>query len=79
MEKDILLQILKSDPISFTLDEIEDMMDEELNKDFGEMDSELVDICARILEEAYLKPEDGSAQSRIEIKPFKELLYAAII
>ena len=79
MDKDILLQILKCDPISFTLNEIEDIMDEELNKDPDEMDSELIDMCARILEKAYFRPEDKSAQSGAEIKPFKELLCAAIV
>lgn len=55
MEKDILLKMLRSDPSSFTLIEIEDMMDEELNKEPGEMDSELIDLCADILEKAYFK------------------------
>lgn len=79
MEKDILLQMLKCGPISFTIDEIEDLMDHELNKDFSEMDSELIDICADILENAYLKHDSDSAESKIEIKPFKEILCAAIV
>lgn len=55
MEKDILLQMLGCDPISFTLDEIEAMMDDEMNKASGEMDGGLVDLCADILENAYLR------------------------
>ena len=46
--KDII-QILKSEPDKFTYAEIEQMMDEELEKDPSEMDTDFVDLCADVL------------------------------
>lgn len=61
MNNDTLLEALKSDSMSFTLAEIEEMMDEELNKDPNEMDTDLIDICANIINKAYsqTKEEDS--------------------
>lgn len=61
MNNDTLLEALKSDSMSFTLAEIEEMMDEELNKDPNEMDTDLIDICANIINKAYsqIKEEDS--------------------
>lgn len=50
MNKKTLTRILKSDPEKFTLREIEEMMDEELNKDTNEMDTDFIDLCADALE-----------------------------
>lgn len=50
MNKKSLTRILKSDPQKFTLREIEEMMDEELNKDTDEMDTDFIDLCAEVLE-----------------------------
>lgn len=79
MEKDILLEILKCAPISFTLKEIEDMMDEELGKSPSEMDAELIDICADILEKAYFESEIEQTKSKIEMKTFKPMPIAAVV
>ena len=49
MKKDDLLEALKSPAMKMTLQEIQEMMDHELNKDPDEMDAEIVDICAHIL------------------------------
>lgn len=59
MENDTLLQALKKDSMSFKLSEIEEMMNEELNKDPNEMDTELVDLCAEILESTYFERSDN--------------------
>lgn len=59
MEKDTLLQTLKKDSASFKLSEIEEMMNEELNKDPNEMDTELVDLCSEILESAYFERSEN--------------------
>lgn len=59
MENDTLLQTLKKDSTSFKLSEIEEMMNEELNKDPNKMDTELVDLCAEILESAYFERSEN--------------------
>lgn len=79
MEKDILLEILKCAPISFTLKEIEDMMDDELGKSPAEMDAELVDICVDILYKAYFDSENKQTENKIEMKAFKPVPLAAIV
>ena len=55
MNNDTLLETLKSDSMSFTLAEIEEMMDDELSKEPGEMDTKLIDIWADIINKAYAK------------------------
>lgn len=49
MDKDTVIKMLKSEQITFTLDEISEMMDEELGKSPDEMDTELVDACLEVL------------------------------
>lgn len=78
MDKEILLQILKCDPISFKLNEIEEMLDEELNKEPEEMDAELIDFLADILEKAYFKTEEQPAENISAIKAYDILQFAAI-
>ena len=78
MDKEILLQILKCDPISFKLNEIEEMLDEELNKEPEEMDAELIDFLADILEKAYLKTEEEPAENLKTIRAYEILRFAAI-
>lgn len=53
MNNDTLLKTLKSNSMTFTIKEIQEMMDEELNKSPEEMDTELVDLCANILNQVY--------------------------
>lgn len=55
MDKKTLLEILKTEPFSFTLREIEEIMDEELGKSPDDMDTELIDLCADILEREQAK------------------------
>ena len=82
MDKITLLEILKTEQFSFTLREIEEIMDEELSKTPDEMDTELIDICADILDREYSK-EDAEPKSRNNkrkhIKARKVLLIAAIL
>lgn len=94
MNNDTLLETLKSDSMSFTLSEIEEMMNEELNKDPNEMDTDLVDICADIINKAYAQTKEVASDiltnpkdtvpaqkenKRKRIKFGKILLAAAII
>lgn len=50
--KEILLEILNQKYEVMTLAEIEDMMDEELEKDPDEMDTGLIEICLDALTKA---------------------------
>jgi len=50
MDKDTLIEILKSKSMSFTAEEIKKLMDEELSKDPSEMDTDLVDLCLDALD-----------------------------
>ncbi len=53
MNNDKLLEILKTNSMTFTVKEIQEMMDEELNKNPEEMDTDLVDLCAEVLNKIY--------------------------
>lgn len=87
MDRDILLQAFKAGSMPLTLEEIEMIMDEEMEKDPSEMDGDLVEICLDILTKASLKKEektaenskteDGKNKKRIKLK--RMLLFAAII
>ena len=82
MDKITLLEILKTEPFSFTLREIEEIMDEELSKTPDEMDTELIDICADILDKEYSKENAESKSNNQKVKKFKAgkvLLIAAIL
>ena len=58
--------------MSFTLAEIEEMMDEELNKDPSEMDTDLIDICADIINKAYAKVKEDSVSLSIQNQKIAE-------
>lgn len=88
MNKNSLLETLNSNKAKLTLEDIRTIMDEELNKDPNEMDTDLVDMCMDILEEAsenaqadenaeIIKPS-GSGNKRV-IKLTRALLIAAIV
>lgn len=82
MDKKTLLEILKTESFSFTLREIEEIMDEELNKSPDEMDTELIDVCVDVLSKAYSKENTGSESKNPKTKKFKAgrfLLAAAIL
>ena len=90
MKNDTLLEALKKGSASFTLSEIEEMMNEELNKDPEKMDTELIDLCAEILNKAYSEEEnekhntisvskENNTKKGKKIKFGKILLIAAIV
>lgn len=82
MKQITLLEILKTKPFSFTVREIEEILDEELSKSPDEMDTDLVDICVDVLEKAYSEENGGSKPKNQKIKKFKigkVLLAAAIV
>ena len=82
MDQKILLEILKTEPFSFTLREIEEIMDEELSKAPEDMDTELVDICIDILDRECSKESAVSESKNQKIKKLKVrkvLLVAAIL
>lgn len=72
MNNDTLLETLKSDSMSFTLAEIEEMMDDELSKEPGEMDTKLIDICADIINKAYAKVEEDSVSLSVQNQKLAE-------
>lgn len=49
MNKAELIELLSDEPMRFTKTELREMMEEELNKDPSEMDTDFVDLCAEIL------------------------------
>lgn len=63
MRKITLFDILNREPFKFPFREIEEMMDEELDKSPEEMDTELIDICAGVLNKAY--SEENNEQNLI--------------
>lgn len=82
MKKLTLLEILKTKPFSFTLREIEEIMDAELREAPENMDTELVDLCVDILYSAYSEENDESKPNKPKIqkiKARKALLIAAIL
>ena len=46
MDRLTLLETLKSKSMTLSLEDIQGIMDEELNKNPEEMDAELIDLCA---------------------------------
>lgn len=82
MNKITLLEILKTKPFSFTLREIEEIMDEELRESPENMDTELIDLCVDILDRAYSEENDESKPNKPKIQKIKArkvFLIAAIL
>lgn len=83
MDRDKLLEMINAEPISFTLEEIENIMDEELEKAPEEMDGELVQICLNVLTKAHSEAEKGEVEPEKKKlyyrKPFRALIAAAVI
>lgn len=88
MNKDSLLETLNSNKAKLTFEDIRAIMDEELNKDPAEMDTDLVDMCMDVLAEAAatvqanenkesLKP--SGTDSKKVFKFTRALLIAAIV
>lgn len=53
MDRLTLLETLKSKSMTLSLEDIQGIMDEELSKNPEEMDAELIDLCADVLDNAY--------------------------
>lgn len=51
MDKNILIEILKSKNDDISVKEIEDSLNEELSKSPEEMDTDLVDLCLKALKD----------------------------
>lgn len=83
MDRDKLLEMINAEPISFTLEEIENIMDEELEKAPEEMDGELVQICLNVLTKAHSEAEKSEVEPEKKKiyyrKPFRALIAAAVI
>lgn len=90
MDKLKLTDTLKSKSMTLTVGEIESIMDEELNKSPDEMDTELIELCADLLDKAYFKPEtanltdntslsDNKKSKNKKLKLGRFLLIAALI
>lgn len=83
MKQITLYDILNTEPIKFTLREIEEMMDEELSKDPDEIDTEFISICADVINRAHAEEDKRIEQEEKlkakKIKARKVLLIAAIL
>lgn len=83
MKQITLYDILNTEPFKFTLREIEEMMDEELSKDPDEMDTELIDICADVINRAHAEEDKRIEQEEMmkakKIKVRKVFLIAAVL
>lgn len=82
MKQKTLYDILNKEPFKFTLREIEEIMDEELSKVPEEMDTELIDLCADVLNRAYAEENNSSNTEKPKskkIKARKVFLIAAIL
>lgn len=85
MDSKDLIQILKSEPLKFTYDEIEQMMDEELEKDPAEMDTDFIDLCANVLNQAIEANKENESNNKsnnkkhIKIRILKIAAIAAIL
>lgn len=75
MNKDILYEILSSKSEKLSVRDIEGLLNEELEKDQNEMDTDLVDLCINALDEISQK-QKSVKKKRIR---FSKLLVAAII
>lgn len=84
MDREEIIQFLKSEPMKFTHAEIEQMMDEEIEKDPAEMDTDFIDLCADVLCKAldeYKEKElnKNTNSKRIKIKATKIAVIVAVI
>lgn len=79
MNSKTLVQILKSEPMKFTLEEIQSIMDEELEKSPAEMDTDLVDMCAEVLARGYNKEEQKKTGKLLRIKVSRAAALAAAV
>ncbi|MBR3974776.1 MAG: DUF4367 domain-containing protein [Clostridia bacterium] len=78
MNKKILKEILKTESVSFSYEEIQQILDEELEKSPDEMDTQLVDLCVDVLSKQEV-PEKEVTKTHRKISSKKLLLIAAVI
>ena len=78
MNKEILKKILKTESVSFSYEEIQQMLDEELEKSPDEMDTQLIDLCVDVLS-MQDTPEKQETKKHKKISAKKVLLIAAVI
>lgn len=78
MNKKILKEILKTESVSFSYEEIQQILDEELEKSADEMDTQLIDLCIDVLSREKA-PEQKEEKKHKKISPKKLLLIAAVI
>lgn len=92
MNKEIIKKVLNTESMEFSAEEIENLLNEELEKSPEEMDTDLVDICIEALSELTEKTKDSEAGEDAKettsstdtkthrIKPIKKIfLIAAIV
>lgn len=78
MNKKILKEILKTESVSFSYEEIQQILDEELEKSADEMDTQLIDLCVDVLSKQEV-PEKEATKTHRKVSPKKLLLIAAVI
>ncbi len=78
MNKEILQEILQTESVSFSSEEIQQMLDEELEKSPEEMDTQLIDLCIDVLN-MQNAPDKKETKKHKNIGVKKILLIAAII
>ena len=72
MDKLTLLDTLKSKSMTLSFEEIQGIMDEELNKNPEEMDTELIDLCADVLDRAYFGAQDETVTLKNDSKEIQD-------
>lgn len=79
MDREILKEILKTKSVELSLRDIEQLMDEELEKSPEEMDTELVDLCLECLHSEPQKQVTNNIPKKKKVTIKKILLIAAAI
>lgn len=74
MDKNVLKKILKTKQVKFSMAEVEQLMDAELEKDPEEIDTELVDLCLQIL-----TSDSKDNHSEKTLPKLKKFRYAKIL
>lgn len=76
MNKNNIIAVLKEKPMQFTLSEIQEIMEYELNQEPEKMNTELIDLCADTIENG-LNQQNGKHSKKIQLNKF--ILCAAIV
>lgn len=79
MEKDTLMKILKEHSMTFSHEEINQLINEEVEKNPDEMDTDLIEICLETLENKSEENHKATPQKNKKIKLKRLLLLVAII